>query len=477
MWPRGRKAVIVLTAALLVGTAAFFLLHHAAPRPNIVLLNIDMLRADHLGVHGYPRPTSPNLDRLARQGVWFTAARSHASWTYPSVTSLFTGLYPTSHGARYTQHGENYFTTALAPELRTFPMTLHEHGYTTAAFVTNPLLKRFSGLARGFDVYRDDFVSEWRRDTKDDDQWWLQSMDAENVHHEVLAWLDQQPRQPFFLYVHYIDVHGPYLVTRPYGHPQGSVSADDAETARISGTNESLAIDLYDGALQHVDHEIGQLLRALDQRGILAHTVLIVTADHGEEFGEHNGHGHGHTLYRELLHVPLIIARTDAFPHTRRIDELVSHVDIFPTVMALLGLPPPQPTAGVSLLPLIDGGKQPPGYAVLSEMDNRGRPNWNRGPIPQPLAYALSAQSAQYVIWTPIPLDSRRPRATHEELFDLGNDPKEYRNLANGGPRTVLFRTLMMQRLAEARAVAVAPSTARMDAVTEQRLRALGYVH
>ena len=443
--------------------------------PDVFILNIDMLRADHVGAYGYARDTTPELDRLARQGVLFRRAHSHASWTFPSVVTLLTGLLPTSHGARYARDGGHFVTTTVSDDIVTLAETLRGAGYATAAFVTNPLLKRASGLAQGFDVYRDEFVGDWFLDGSP--QWWIASMTAEHVDAAVLDWLDRTPDTPHFVYLHYIDVHGPYLTTRPWGRPAGSVAPNLAEFARTSGRMRSLMLDLYDGALQHLDGEIGGLVRALAARGILDRSLLIVTADHGEEFHDHGGFGHGHTLYEELVHVPLIMARTKAFPQTRIVDDVVGQIDLVPTIAELVGVPPPPGLPGRSLVPLVRGVAGPAPSLVM-EMDNRGRGPWNAPPGAPEVVYGLLVPPAtKYIASRRTSLDEPGA-AAHErvEIYDLGRDPGEHANLAEEGVVADELDGSLRGLVRVARGVGHAPGMTPMDAETVRRLRELGYV-
>ncbi len=444
--------------------------------PNVFLLNIDMLRADHLGVHGYGRDTTPVLDDLARKGAWFTQARAHAPWTYPSVVSMLTGLYPTSHGATYAQADGDYVTTSLSTEIDTLASRLKAGGYATAAFVTNPLLKRYSGLDHGFDVYRDEFVGEWRRDVRA--PWWHDSMLAANVHHEALEWLPHDVESPVFVYIHYIDVHGPFLDPKPFGQPRGLVRPRQAERARLTGEPRQLAIDLYDGELRALDEEIGRLLAALAQRRLLENSIVIITGDHGEEFGEHDGHGHGHSLYDELLHVPLIVVRTEAAPYNRRIDQLVGHIDVVPTILDLTLGETPAGLPGSSLRDALEGRPHDIDRALLAEMDNRGRPVWNLKEGDSPIGYALFSPSGRkYILGVEDPVASEGPAdpSAHEELYDLPADAGEHNTLANPDGREA-SRKRLQAVLAQAREVAASPTRVAIDPETQERLRVLGYL-
>lgn len=451
--------------------------NEASQRPNIFLLNIDMLRADHVGLYGYPRATTPVIDRLGREGVWFSAARSHAPWTYPSVVSLLSGVHPSSHGATYSESGDTYVTTTVPSQLPTLATLLQAAGYSTAAFITNPLLKKSSGLDRGFDDFRDEFVGTWKRHSAA--PWSRSSMSAENVHRTVLEWLDARPAEPLFAYIHYIDVHGPYLTPKPFGRPEGSVDSATAEKARLSGIPRQLAIDLYDGELLHLDRLIGDFVAALDERGVLANSVVVITADHGEEFGEHGGHGHGHSLFEEMLHVPFLILRTEAMPYSRRIDMPVAQIDILPTLAEIAEVDVPTSVAGRSLLSTIRATDPPSPRPILSEMDNRGRPVWNAKKGDPLISYSVLVPPAtKYVLGSQTPLTADWTSRTdfQETIFDLAQDSGEETPVAPDETTIRELRRDLDGLLRRARSVAVTPGTATLDEETQARLRALGYL-
>lgn len=446
--------------------------------PHIFVLNVDMLRADHLGIHGYERDTSPALDRMARQGVWFRRAHSHAPWTLPSVATLLCGHYPTTHGAGYSKVGDRYSTTVLPPGLDTLPELLRASGYATAAFITNPLLKRSSGLAEGFDHFVDDFVGDWS--PGEAKQWWLRAMGAENVNRTVLDWLDsREDSRPVFAYLHYIDVHGPYLEPRAWGRPGRLVDRQLAEAARTTAGNPGLMRDLYDAALRRLDERIGEFVDALDQRGLLAKSVVLITSDHGEEIQDHSGFGHGHTLFQELLHIPLIFLRTEAFPYQRVVEETVGQVDLLPTLAAIGGAALPKGLPGTNLMPIIAGPapdwRRP--MPLIAEMDNRARPAWNAKPDAPEVAYALLAPQLKYVIGRRAPLGPGEEGGDLEQaLYDLSADPSERENLLERGEARPTLRARLAESVLRARAIAIEPERVLLDGETEQRMRALGYV-
>jgi len=374
-------------------------------RPNVVLITIDALRADHLhdGGDGAFDVATPNLDRLVSQGTLFSQAHVHQPQTNPSFSSLFTGLWPTTHGVRA------HMTDRLPASLPTLATLLGRAGYTTAGIAPWTSLKpAFSGLNQGFDTYLAAALGEpgflqnpvlegaagvYRRIK---DQLWVgrrlaalwgadealeQEIDgrADVSTAEAIAWLDGRPAEPFFLWVHYFDPHYPWTPPAPYDtryDPDYVPSPEDvydgswrtihAYFAAMSGVAGQWApqprdiqhlLALYAGEVSFADDQIGRLLDHLAQRGLIDNTLFVVTADHGESFGEHDDWLHGNALYEQHeLRVPLFFVGP-GIPQGRRVDRLVRQIDILPTIFDLLGLPLPVRVDGHSLLPLIQGNE------------------------------------------------------------------------------------------------------------------------
>lgn len=323
-------------------------------RPNVVFIVLDTVRADHLSSYGYSRPTTPNLDRLARRGVLFENAISPSSWTLASHASMFTGLLPHQNGADWW--------LPLPPGPRTLAETLRSSGYRTAGFAANfDYCQRGWGIGRGFDIYRDDseslqrnlagtllgtaliqpaYQSFFRFD-------YLERQDARETNQEALRWLRRPPASPYFLFINYFDVHVPYLTSPPYDHRFGRISnklvhklfdaLQGPDPPRgITSDEQAALIAGYDNCLAFLDAQVGRLLDFIDNTPQGRNTIVIVTSDHGEEFGEQGFYSHGYNLYREALHVPLIIAGP-GIPKDVRISQLVRTRDLFSTVLDLAG--------------------------------------------------------------------------------------------------------------------------------------------
>jgi arylsulfatase A-like enzyme len=318
--------------------------------PNIVLIVWDTTRADHLSSYGYFRNTTPNVDQFAKRGVLFENTISASSWTLPSMLSMFTSLLPHQHGAG----------TERASEPRTLAQILGSGGYETAGFNANPYCGTvLSGLARGFETYIDstntlgyslaatrignEFIEPYS------EKWFHRSRfnqpTARQLNEEVYRWFNHRSDRPFFLFLNYNDAHDPYEVPSPYDHLYGHASKDakhlllTAKLARVSfspGEREGV-IASYDNSLNYVDSYMGELLRFLERSPEWSNTYVIITSDHGEGFGEHHTYSHGWNLYRELLHVPLIIAGP-GIPAGVRVTDIATTRQIFSTVLEFAGM-------------------------------------------------------------------------------------------------------------------------------------------
>ena len=330
----------------------------AARGPNIVLITLDTVRADHLSTYGYSRPTTPHLDSFARRGVLFENAIAPSPWTLATHASLFTGLLPHQHGAAWT--------LPLEPGPRTLADILKSQGYETAGFSANLYYGQGSwGMARGFEVYEDDSFTlrnnlsvtlaglalaqpVYQHLVRYD---LLSRRDARDLNREVFRWFRHRPTRPFFLFINYFDAHDPYWAPPPFDERFGSNSKDAIRHMNsIDGmqTKDTLEederaslINGYDDSLAFLDDQVARLMGVLSASPDWPNTIVIITSDHGEAFGEHGTYGHGWNVYREVLHVPLIIFGP-GIPTGLRIQHLARIHEIFPTVLDLaLGEKPP----------------------------------------------------------------------------------------------------------------------------------------
>jgi arylsulfatase A-like enzyme len=360
-------------ASLLRGPArpaALSSLHEAdgQHRPNIILIVLDTLRADHLSAYGYPHSTSPNLDQLAANAELYERAISPSTWTLPAHASIFTGLSLRQHGVRYRAgSGEPARFVTLSTSLPTLAETLDRAGYSTAAFVANCwYLTPDVGLARGFSQYdatprsvafvRPAFGSLISALMPERYAAFIRPFhSAAEINTAALAWIDRDHQAPFFLFLNYMEMHWPYAAPPPYrdAFPASRGTISDFQVPwdpyqrltdavqnhghRITPTEKEELESSYDAALAHLDHELGTFFDGLEQRGLYDRSVIIVTSDHGELFGEHGLIGHGGDPYEGVTHVPLLIR----YPHAeegRRITKPISTRRIFSIALAHAGV-------------------------------------------------------------------------------------------------------------------------------------------
>jgi arylsulfatase A-like enzyme len=360
-----------------------------APRPLVIVYLVDTLRADHLPLYGYSRDTAPELSRFAKDAVVFEQAIASSSWTKPSVASLFTSLLPRDHGCVQ-------FYTPLDPGLVTLAESMRERGFATGAVVVNSLV-----LAKGmhFDQGFSYFASPPAPHR------------AGEVVDAALAFLDRRRGQPTFLYVHTMDAHTPYLPPPPFDrkyqpHPEPGRAAALPSDYKVPLDRDRIVAQ-YDGAVAYGDQEFGRFLRGLRERGLYERALVVFLADHGEEFLDHRDWVHGHTLFDELVRVPLVLKYPDRREAGRRVAGQVQLIDVLPTILKSQGFAPP---AGIAGRPLEESfsGKAPERVAVL---ETKYR---------EYVAYGARTSTAKYV---------RHLYPGRSELaFDLGRDPRESRS-------------------------------------------------
>lgn len=321
----------------------------AAPerqRPDILLVTVDSLRADHLSCYGYSRPTSPNLDRLAAEGARFESVVAQAPWTLPSLASLHTSRIPAEMGAIYNHSRLGDFALTAAELFRSA-------GYATAAFTSGAYTGTSRGMGQGFDVYEN-------RD---------RTHLAADLNRLALEWLDRAGKRPFFMWIHYFDVHADYAAPAPWnglfdGTPPAPGVARIRHLKRVINGNEALGPgDLdriktsYDREISYTDAMLGELWQGFERRGLAAGTALAVGADHGEGFMEHGLLLHTLSVYDEFVLVPLVLRFPDRVPAGRRVTAQVRNLDVLPTLLELAGIDPPPGARGRSLLPLARGAE------------------------------------------------------------------------------------------------------------------------
>jgi arylsulfatase A-like enzyme len=325
-------------------------------RTNLILISIDTLRADHLGAYGYERQTSPVLDRLADESVLFESVISQAPWTLPAHVTMLSSLYPSTHKATL----DDTTIDASIPNLATL---LNASGYATAAFIDHVFVSSLYGFDRGFDRFDENGGG------------------VAAIRLRASGWLREQPREPFFLFLHLFDVHCPYVPPVGYRELFRSESSQQFDLAGKCGNPHFNSMDLgpgqiahlidqYDGGIAHLDANLGMFFADLESIGITDRTVLMVTSDHGEEFLEHGQIGHERTVHDEVMRVPWIVRIPGTGPI--RIPQTVRLLDLAPTALDLLDVPIPEGFQGRTLVPLVNGDRPEPPPA-FGELDRHVR--------------------------------------------------------------------------------------------------------
>lgn len=476
-----------------------------ADRPNILLIVMDACRADHLSCYGYMRETSPQLDDLSHRGVLFEQAISPATWTLPSHTSLFTGTYLAAHGAHRGPYDGRFPTLAEA---------LRRYGYQTAGFTNVGYVCPPFGLHRGFDHFVEIWRSQPKRDLTARIATKLQSIaekfiptsgrldsdsGATETNRQAQEWLmeHRNEQRPFFAFINYADVHSPYRPPRLYRDmylgevmdwpgaeiPNRVQRVSDQPLEHISGRvslgPQDLEIlrALYDGGVRYLDAKIGELLGALEREKLLDQTLVIITSDHGDNLGEHGLVGHMLCLYDTLLHVPLIMYYPRHLPAGLRVSGQVQLVDLFPTVLDLIGIEDADLRASVqgkSLLPCLEGIQHR--MHAVAEYDrpnilqvlDKEYPEFDYSAFDRELK-AIRLDGFKY-IWAS---DGRC------ELYNIVQDPGESQDLSGANPAKVEELHSKLWDWHEQHSSRVKRSGSvevDVDAATVERLRSLGYI-
>jgi choline-sulfatase len=394
----------------------------AAPRvaTNFLVITIDTLRADRLGIYGATAIETPNMDRVAREGAWAPQSDAPVPLTRPSHVSLFTGRYPSEHGIR------DNLSPTLTADVPLLSRIFQQAGFATAAFVASSVLDRQSGLARGFDLYSDRFDNGADQRTGD------------VVTAEAIGWLRSPPKSKFFAWVHLYDPHAPYAPPEPYA-------------SRYAGRP-------YDGEVAWCDELVGRLVTALRETGALENTLVVVTSDHGEALGEHGEDVHGYFVYEATLRVPLIIRGPGVTPGTR-VGTLARTIDLFPTVLELMGVGGGQASSGRSFAPALRGERVTDEPAFAESLVPLLHYGWSD-------LRAVRDGRWKYIL------------APRPELYDLDADPGELHNLAGEqetrarAMRSGLERQLQKERSSSGKT----GGTSGIPPELLERLGALGYV-
>ncbi len=434
-------------------------------RPSILLITLDTTRADRLSCYGYEKSTSPNLDRLAADGVRFTNAYAVSSWTLPTHASLFTGKFPSAHGAKYDPEGplslvqeggikgnpawEAYRARPLAENEVTLAEILREHGYATGAVVAGPWLKRVFTLDKGFEHYDDSNYVDHGMGVGQ-----LNGRLAEDVTRAAIEFVDAHEGQPFFLFLNYYDPHSPYVPPEPHRsrfwpHPIPMQPSTECKNA------------LYDAEIQYMDVHVGALVEHLKARGVYEDLWIIVTADHGELMGEEGLWGHGDSLSEPEIKIPLLVKEPGPARPRRTDDAFVQQIDVLPTLLQRLGIAPPPNIQGSSI-----GSTS--AHPIVAEVN------------PLPFMTAAKTDWRQRGDWQTLVHRNHKflnNSLGNDALYDLAADPRELENRVALDPERAREMGQALERYLKSlpEPGAVGP-VGEVDEELLQELRGLGYI-
>ena len=433
--PGAANALLLFLPLVVVAACSPAEEHAAAPeraagdeRPNIILITVDSLRADRLSYAGNERPTSPAIDRFFASGVSFETAYSQAGWTLPSVSTILSGRYPSEHGA-------TRFGRSIQEGMPLLAMILKEEGYATEAIVSHVALQPRFGLARGFDAYDQSLLEEGKHH---------KATTAEELTDRALTAISKL-QEPYCLWLHYFDPHFAYI-----GHPEWAEFGDEN-------------LDRYDSEIAYTDKHVGRFLEGLDASAAGARSVVLFSADHGEEFGEHAGKWHD-SLYDEVARIPLVLRAPGLAAGQSSI--LAEQIDFLPTLLKLAGVAAPADLPGRDLL---DGDETP--RPIFLE---RARP-------PRLRQRAVRLGDYKLLLIEELELDDESALVNSPPdalvagtyLFDIVNDPGETHNLFDpGDEKAQLLLDLLVQHFAS---LGQAEGEVDLDEDFVDQLRALGY--
>jgi arylsulfatase A-like enzyme/thioredoxin-like negative regulator of GroEL len=425
--------VVWLSVAALAGTAA---------PPNVILITLDTVRADRMGFLGSQRGLTPNLDVLARESVVFTRAWSQVPLTTPSHATILTGTYPQFHQV-------NDFQVPLAQELPYAPAILREHGYHTAAFLGAMVLDPEAGFARGFDRGFETYDARFHQGHPGEDRYSTTERRGGEVVAHALAWLNERPRTPFFMWVHLYDAHDPYDPPEPYKTRYASAP--------------------YDGEIAYADSAVGKLLSQLRELGLYDGAVIAVMADHGEALGDHGEDTHGFFLYDETIHVPLVIKLPGGSSAGKRIETRVGLVDWLPTILQAVGVAVPQEVQGTSLLGMMKPVPTEGAGASAAQEASPDRPAYAETDYPQ----RMFGWSSVRALRTGKYLYIKAPR---QELYDQSADPKAEHDLSSASTAVTSTLAGQLDAFRQKTSSSREAPKSTVDPEAQEKLAALGYV-
>lgn len=470
------------------------ILPEGAAKPNIVFVVIDALRADRLGVYGHRGQLAQTIDTIAFTGVTFERCVAPSPWTLPSVASLFVSYYPEVHKATNyrtvedMEQGKQAYQSVLSEEFDTLAEVLRANGYETAGFCANKFIRERYGFGQGFDHFDTSFADN--------------TVPGSKVNEAAFKWLDQRDSdKPFFLYLHYMDVHGPYnaapefmdpLMARveanpnkkkldgkqlrrlnPYLRKPPPNASDPERFGRLSEYREYW-VARYEAGVAEMDSYIKQLVRQLNELGLWDDAYVILLSDHGEALCEHDLWDHGYSQYQTDLHVPLILRWPNVLPPGKRVRRLASLIDVMPTLLEQLQIPSGKNLQGVSLVDHISGRLPPQPIARFAEAIKAGARQ-----------FALFAENTKLLV-TEVP-SRKLPDGTmsksraRPKLFNLATDPGEQFDLSDSPEYEQQVKMLVKLMYAIIREnmntkPELVVTKAAVDRETVARLESLGYV-
>ena len=418
----------------------------ASTPPNIVLITLDTVRADRMGFLGSTRKLTPNLDVFARQSVVFSRAYAQAPITTASHATILTGTYPQFH--QVTDFG-----VPLAPDLPYAPQILSAHGYHTAAFIgsliLDPASRSAPGFERGFDLYDSNF----HRRRPGEDRYQSIERRGEQVIAHALDWLDQQPRAPFFIWIHLYDAHDPYDPPEPF-------------KTRYAATP-------YDGEIAYVDSVVGKLLAQLLMRGLYRDAMIAVMSDHGESLGDHGELTHGIFLYDSTIRVPLIVKLPGGLGAGERIQTRARLADVLPTILDTVHVPVPKEIQGESLMPLIQAAHASKPAASKGSASKISAPADRSAYSESDYPHRTFGWSSLHSLRTGKYLFVQAPRP---ELYDQLTDPKAEHNLASFSSAVATTLETQTSAFRQRTATSKDAPVVTADPELQEKLNALGYV-
>ncbi len=464
-----KKNNIIIVILLFISLVSLYVYLKSTKRShyfNVILITIDTLRSDHLGCYGYKRDTSPNIDKLAKEGILFTQAISQSSWTIPSISSLITSAYPHVH--KFADL--NVYLDPFYPDLS---FLFKKEKYYTGFIRSNGLLVNLSGIFNFFDeLSKNEF-----------------ELKADEVTRMSTGFLKKNKNKRFFLWLHYFDPHGPYKPPAPYDRKyindalykqHNCIPISDIKkpgyfdkyfdpgripqyVAEDNITDMEYYIAQYDGEINFVDKQIGILLNVIKKLGLDKRTLIILTADHGEYLGEHNVYFSHTLLYDEVIRIPLIIKCDNMLPAGKIFDKQVGLIDIIPTIFGFLGIKTDIKMEGINLIPFILKKDLPfPREAIFSELFV-GAEN------PSTVKAICLRTKKWKLIYHLIAKDYR--------MYNLESDSKELNNIAKKEKRQFIFlKTELDNWMNNMRVSQIKTAIKPLDEKTKEKLRSLGYL-